>query len=233
MKITSVSGVPVSGGPTIDCTTAIALNDWVRHRVMQAVGRTPAAGSPRPEQRIALFCRSRNNVRGAKLSRTSFGHAIDVSGVTLKDGTTLTVLDHWRSGKYGSVIKAMHSSACGTFGTVLGPNADRHHQNHLHLDTARYRSGSLLPLGGDQVGSILPGFRGREGAPVARLCLCPSSGRRAALAPKRPPVHTGVDGFRVGAGAADGRIPAEVPIHARLAPGGPAGFRKRNHSVSL
>ncbi|MEZ5769486.1 MAG: extensin family protein [Paracoccaceae bacterium] len=47
VKITSVSGVPVSGGPTIDCTTAIALNDWVRHRVMQAVGRTPAAGSPR------------------------------------------------------------------------------------------------------------------------------------------------------------------------------------------
>ena len=141
VKITSVSGVPVSGGPTIDCTTAIALNDWVRHGVMQAVGRT-GGGLAQVNVIASYSCRSRNNVRGAKLSEHSFGHAIDVSGVTLKDGTTLTVLDHWRSGKYGSVIKAMHSSACGTFGTVLGPNADRYHQNHLHLDTARYRSGS-------------------------------------------------------------------------------------------
>ena len=52
------------------------------------------------------------------------------------------MLDHWRSGEYGKIIKAMHTSACGPFGTVLGPNADRYHQNHLHLDTARYRSGS-------------------------------------------------------------------------------------------
>ncbi|MEZ5769485.1 MAG: extensin family protein [Paracoccaceae bacterium] len=169
-------------------------------------------------------------MRGAKLSEHSFGHAIDVSGVTLKDGTTLTVLDHWRSGKYGSVIKAMHSSACGTFGTVLGPNADRYHQNHLHLDTALPLR-KLLPLGGDQVGYPArvswPGRRaGRAVVPVRVRGGAP-------LAPKRPPVHRcrrlpcGRGGLRMAAS------PREVPIHARLAPGGPAGFRKRNHSVSL
>ena len=141
VRITSVSGVAVSGGPTIDCTTAKALNDWVRGGVMPAVGRR-GGGLAQVNVIASYSCRSRNNVRGAKLSEHSFGHAIDVSGVTLKDGTTLTVLDHWRSGKYGKIIKAMHSSACGTFGTVLGPKADRYHQNHLHLDTARYRSGS-------------------------------------------------------------------------------------------
>lgn len=141
VRITSVSGVAVSGGPTIDCTTAKALNDWVRGGVMPAVGRT--GGGVAGVTVIASYaCRSRNNVKGAKLSEHSFGHAVDVSGVTLKDGTKLTVLDHWRSKKFGDIIKAMHSSACGTFGTVLGPNADRYHQNHLHLDTARYRSGS-------------------------------------------------------------------------------------------
>ena len=141
VRITSVSGVAVSGGPTIDCTTAKVLNDWVRGGVLPAVGRT-GGGLAQVNVIASYSCRSRNNVKGAKLSEHSFGHAIDVAGVTLRDGTTLTVLDHWRSGKYGKVIKAMHSSACGTFGTVLGPNADRYHQNHLHLDTARYRSGS-------------------------------------------------------------------------------------------
>jgi hypothetical protein len=141
VRVTSVSGVAVAGGPTIDCTTAKALNDWVRAGVMPAVGRT--GGGLAQVNVIAHYsCRSRNNVKGAKLSEHALGHAVDVAGVTLKDGTTLTVLDHWRSGKYGKIIKAMHGSACGTFGTVLGPNADRYHQNHLHLDTARYRAGS-------------------------------------------------------------------------------------------
>ncbi len=141
VRVTSVSGVKVSGGPTIDCTTAKALNDWVRGGVMPAVGRT-GGGLAQVNVIASYSCRSRNNVKGAKLSEHALGHAVDVSGITLKDGTKLTVLDHWRSGKYGSIIKAMHSKACGTFGTVLGPKADRYHQNHLHLDTARYRSGS-------------------------------------------------------------------------------------------
>ena len=141
VRVTSVSGVAVAGGPTIDCTTAKALNNWVRTGVMPAVGRT--GGGVAQVNVIAHYaCRTRNNARGAKLSEHALGHAVDVSGVTLKDGTTLTVLDHWRSGSYGKIVKAMHGSACGTFGTVLGPNADRYHQDHFHLDTARYRSGS-------------------------------------------------------------------------------------------
>jgi hypothetical protein len=39
-------------------------------------------------------------------------------------------------------MRRMHRGACGPFGTVLGPEADRYHQDHFHFDTARYRSGS-------------------------------------------------------------------------------------------
>ncbi len=141
VRITSVSGIKVAGAPTIDCTTAKALNDWVRGGVIPAVGRT-GQGLAQVNVIASYSCRTRNNQRGAKLSEHSFGHAVDISGVTLKDGTTLTVLDHWRSAKYGKIVKAMHRSACGPFGTVIGPDGDRYHQNHLHLDTARYRSGA-------------------------------------------------------------------------------------------
>lgn len=140
VRVTSVSGIAVRQAPTIDCTTARALNDWVRNGVIPAVGRT-GGGVARVNVIAHYSCRTRNSKPGARLSEHSFGHALDISGVTLKDGSTLTVLDHWRAREFGRIIKAMHSSACGPFGTVLGPNSDRYHQDHLHLDTARYRGG--------------------------------------------------------------------------------------------
>jgi hypothetical protein len=33
-------------------------------------------------------------------------------------------------------LRRMHEGACGTFGTVLGPEANEAHRNHLHLDLA-------------------------------------------------------------------------------------------------
>ncbi|OIP87255.1 MAG: hypothetical protein AUK37_01735, partial [Rhodobacterales bacterium CG2_30_65_12] len=141
VRVASVSGVALAQRPTIDCTTAKALNTWVREGVIPAVGRT--GGGVAQINVIAHYsCRSRNNRPGAKLSEHSFGHAVDVGGIVLKDGTRLTVLDQWRSAKYGRIIKAMHKAACGPFGTVLGPGSDSYHQNHLHVDTARYRGGS-------------------------------------------------------------------------------------------
>lgn len=140
VRVSSVQGIPLSMKPTIDCTTAKAINAWVRDGVIPAVGRT-GGGLARLNVIAHYSCRSRNNQKGAKLSEHAKGHAVDISGVTLADGTTLTVLKHWSSGSYGKVIKAMHRSACGPFGTVLGPNADRYHQDHLHVDTARYRGG--------------------------------------------------------------------------------------------
>ncbi|WP_281842416.1 extensin-like domain-containing protein [Sinisalibacter aestuarii] len=141
VRVTSVSGIALAQQPTIDCTTAKALNTWVREGVIPAVGRK-GGGVARINIIAHYSCRGRNNQPGARLSEHSFGHAVDIGGITLNDGTTLTVLDHWKSNTYGKIIKAMHKSACGPFGTVLGPNSDRYHQNHLHLDTARYRGGA-------------------------------------------------------------------------------------------
>lgn len=141
VRVTAVSGVALRQAPTIDCTTARALNDWVRNGVIPAVGRK-GGGVARLNVIAHYSCRTRNSQKGARLSEHALGHAVDVAGVTLRDGTTLTVEDHWRSSRFGKVIRAMHSSACGTFGTVLGPSADRYHQDHLHVDTARYRGGA-------------------------------------------------------------------------------------------
>ncbi|MFC6587279.1 extensin family protein [Sulfitobacter pacificus] len=87
-------------------------------------------------------CRTRNNQKGAKLSEHGKGRAIDISGFRLADGSEVSVLKGWNARRYSKAMRRMHKGACGPFGTVLGPKANRFHLDHFHFDTARYRSGS-------------------------------------------------------------------------------------------
>lgn len=141
VRVTEVSGVKLSQAAVMDCTTAKALNQWVRKGVFPAVGRL--GGGPSSLRVAAHYaCRTRNNKPGAKISEHGRGRAIDISGIRLKNGAEISVLRDWRDPVKGKILKQMHKVACGPFGTVLGPNADRYHQDHFHFDTARYRSGS-------------------------------------------------------------------------------------------
>ena len=36
-------------------------------------------------------------------------------------------------------LRRLHKGACGTFGTVLGPEANEAHRNHFHFDLAPRR----------------------------------------------------------------------------------------------
>lgn len=141
IKLRSVSGVTLSQTSVMDCGTAKALKNWVDRGVKPAVGNRGGGVS---SLRVAAHyaCRTRNNQKGAKISEHGKGRAIDISALKLKSGEVITVLKGWRSAKNGKALKQMHKAACGPFGTVLGPNADRFHQDHFHFDTARYRSGT-------------------------------------------------------------------------------------------
>ncbi|GGH52613.1 hypothetical protein GVY41_08600 [Frigidibacter albus] len=138
VMVTSVSGVKLSMPATIDCATAVALNRWVERGVKPAVGRL-GGGVTQLQVAGHYTCRPRNNQRGAKISEHGRGKAIDISAVTLANGVSITVLKGWNEREHGKILKAMHKAACGPFGTVLGPNADVYHRDHLHLDTAAGR----------------------------------------------------------------------------------------------
>lgn len=140
VKVTSVSGVALTQHARIDCNTAKALKTWVDRGVKPAVGRR--GGGVKSIKVVAHYaCRTRNNKKGARISEHGKGRAVDVAAINLNDGSQMTVLKGWRSAKNGPALKQMHKAACGPFGTVLGPRADRYHQDHFHFDTARYRSG--------------------------------------------------------------------------------------------
>jgi hypothetical protein len=103
-------------------------------------GMQPAFGS-RKVVKLHIFgsymCRSRNNVKGAKISEHGRGKAVDIAGFVFADGKEWTVLKD-----YNKTIRKAQKAACGIFGTTLGPGSDGYHENHLHFDTASYRKGS-------------------------------------------------------------------------------------------
>lgn len=139
VQVTSVSGVRLSQASVMGCDTAKALNRWVDRTVKPTFRRR----GPVVELKVAAHytCRTRNNRKGAKISEHGKGRAIDISAFKMNDGEWITVLNGWRGKSTQALLKKVWRGACGPFGTVLGPNADRYHQDHFHMDTARYRRG--------------------------------------------------------------------------------------------
>ncbi|WP_299816617.1 extensin family protein [uncultured Jannaschia sp.] len=140
VRIRKVSGLTLTRPARMDCATALALDDWVRDAVVPGIGAR--GGGPVALHVAAGYaCRPRNSQPGAKMSEHALGHAIDIAAIRLRDGSELSVLRDWDEGAEGRILRALWREACGTFGTVLGPESDRFHQDHFHLDTARYRDG--------------------------------------------------------------------------------------------
>jgi hypothetical protein len=134
VRVTQVAGIRLSQPATLSCEAAMALHDWIEGALRPAFGRREVV-----ELQIAAsyVCRTRNNKRGAKISEHGRGKAIDISGFTFSDGS------HWSiAGDYNKTIRKAHRGACGIFGTTLGPGSDGFHEDHLHFDVARYKSGS-------------------------------------------------------------------------------------------
>ena len=141
VRLRSVSGIPLTQQSVMDCGTARALKSWVDKGLVPAVGRK-GGGVAKIKVAAHYACRPRNNQKGARISEHGKGRAIDISAFYLANGTEVSVLKDWGKGWAGKALKAMHARACGPFGTVLGPNANRFHRDHFHFDTARYRSGT-------------------------------------------------------------------------------------------
>ncbi|SDX86596.1 extensin family protein [Citreimonas salinaria] len=141
VRLTSVSGVTLSQGALVDCPTARRFADWVDRGAKPAIGNH-GGGIESLQIAAHYVCRSRNHLVGAPVSEHGKGKAIDISGITLADGESMTVLNDWGRGRHGRSLARMHGAACGPFGTVLGPGSDALHRDHFHFDTARHGNGA-------------------------------------------------------------------------------------------
>ncbi|EEA95807.1 extensin family protein [Pseudovibrio sp. JE062] len=119
----------------IECSLAQQLDGWLQDVAVPAARRELGVSITRIRTAAGYACRGRNNQRGAKLSEHGKGNAIDIAGFHLSDGREVTVEDGW-DGSSAEVrfLSSLHKGACERFTTVLGPDADRYHRDHLHFD---------------------------------------------------------------------------------------------------
>jgi len=138
--VRSVAGISLSRRATMDCPTARALKTWVEEAAIPAFADR-GGGLASLTVAAHYICKTRNSRPGARISEHGKGKAIDISAFQMRNGSAVTVGKGWRAPATRQVMREVHAEACGPFGTVLGPNADRFHQNHFHFDTARHRGG--------------------------------------------------------------------------------------------
>ncbi len=138
VRVTDVAGVHLSPAATLNCDATRTLKTWIT-TVLKPAFRFDRVTELRVYASYA--CRGRNNVKGAKISEHAKGNAIDIGEITTARRGTLTVQNDFK-GARGSAIRKAYKGACGIFGTTLGPGSDGYHENHMHFDIARYRSGS-------------------------------------------------------------------------------------------
>lgn len=136
--------IKLSPQANIQREVGLATADWMRNVVQPAARKH--LGSEVVKLRVAasFACRTRNGIKGAKLSEHGYGNAIDISVFTLANGKQVSVAKGWKGRRSERLfLRAANDGACGHFTTVLGPRADRFHQDHFHLDLARHgKSGS-------------------------------------------------------------------------------------------
>ncbi|MCW3834551.1 extensin family protein [Sphingomonas canadensis] len=132
-------GVPVTGLKEMRCPLARAFTAWVRHAVAPAAWQVLGSRLVRVETYGTYACRGvvgRGAQGAAKLSEHGRGNAVDVSAFVLADGRRITIETGWGSPdlQIRAFLQTIHKSACRRFQTVLSPDYNAAHYNHLHLD---------------------------------------------------------------------------------------------------
>ena len=117
----------------VACPLANSFADWARYGVDRAARQILGSPLQKIETMGSYSCR---NVAGtARRSAHSRGEAIDVAAFVLADGRRISVLSDWNaSPQEREFLRVIHKSACKRFGTVLGPDYNRAHHDHFHLE---------------------------------------------------------------------------------------------------
>lgn len=124
----------VSNLGAVKCDVANAFSDWARFGVDRAARQILGSPLDRIETMGSYACR---NIAGSsQRSGHARAEAIDVSGFVLKDGRRITLTQDWNGGTAAEreFLRVVHKSACKRFGTVLGPEYNRAHEDHFHLE---------------------------------------------------------------------------------------------------
>lgn len=120
-------------GP-VTCEVSQAFTGWARYGADRAARQILGSPIRSIETFGSYSCR---NVAGSgRRSAHATGAAIDISGFVLEDGRRITIKNAWFGGsdREREFLRVIQQSACKRFDTVLGPEYNAAHHDHLHLE---------------------------------------------------------------------------------------------------
>jgi hypothetical protein len=123
--------------PEMSCAMLAGYERWIAQSVEPAAAMqfdTDLAGI---EHFGTYSCRRLYGRSEGAWSEHATANALDVAAFVLADGTRISVLNDWNEdGEKAAFLRDVTSGACDNFGTVLTPDYNDAHADHLHLDQA-------------------------------------------------------------------------------------------------
>jgi hypothetical protein len=114
---------------------AAAFELWLRQGVQPAARELLGSPVARLEHFGTYSCRRLYGRGEGPWSEHATGNAIDIGGFVLEDGRRLTLLGDWQGDdQEAAFLRRVRDEACSVFGTVLSPDYNAAHADHLHLD---------------------------------------------------------------------------------------------------
>lgn len=130
-------------GPQATCAVDAGLALWLRQGVQPAARTIFNSRVVRIEHFGTSSCRRIGNGEG--WSEHATGNAIDISAFVLADGRRIAVRTGWTgSGDAAAFLHTIRDTACRSYATVLSPDYNAAHADHLHLDQARRSGGRTV-----------------------------------------------------------------------------------------
>lgn len=124
-----------AGGANCAVIAGLALWEW--HVVQPAAQRHFGQPVAAIEQLGTYSCRRLYGRETGGWSEHATANAVDIGGFTLADGTRISVLNDWEDeGPRGRFLEEVRDGACRLFASVLSPDYNAAHRDHLHLDQA-------------------------------------------------------------------------------------------------
>jgi hypothetical protein len=117
------------------CKEALAVSIWERQVVQPAAFEILGQGVVGLDHYGSYACRRIYGRPEGPLSEHATANALDLAGFRLADGGQVTVAHDWADpGPKGQFLRKVRDGGCQVFITVLSPDYNKEHSDHLHLD---------------------------------------------------------------------------------------------------
>ena len=119
------------------CPVAAALALWEWHVVQPAALEHLGSKVTAIDHFGSYSCRRIYGRSEGAWSEHATANAVDIAGFRLANGRRLSVIADWKGeGAEARFLKQVRDGACDLFATVLSPDYNRAHRDHLHFDQA-------------------------------------------------------------------------------------------------